>query len=144
MVKRRTLIASIGTVGTVAIAGCSSITGGGPEYAAEQCFTAIENSDVETANEFSYQELSSYSHLESDLEGLDFRFISAEELSAAEAAETREFSSEEEVERVLQEIQEDTGADDAAIVLVTGEENGGTDEEPFSVVQVDGDWKVMF
>lgn len=150
MRNRRTLIASIGVVGTVAIAGCSGVgdgdgnlPGGGPEDTAEQYFTAIENGDVEAVNEVLYTESSVYPTEEDDLEGPDLTFVSAEELSAAEAAETRGSPSEEEVERLLQEIQEDTGADDAAIVSITLEENGGTNEESIirSFVKTDGDWK---
>ena len=44
MTTRRKFIASVGTVGTVAIAGCSSVRligGGRPEKAVEQLFTLV-------------------------------------------------------------------------------------------------------
>lgn len=143
MTNRRTFIASIGAVGTVAIAGCSSIIGGGPEGAVEQYFEAAKEGDVEKANEVVYTE--EYSLGEEDLEST-IELVNTEELSSAELAEKETFNteSEEELESIKEELKSETGADEVAWVLVEYKQSGETEEQPLPVIKVDGDWKIHF
>lgn len=163
MVNRRQFLTGAATVGTVAIAGCSSapsIGGGGPEDAVEQFFTAAQNADVEAANEVLHPESPSYPVEDGDLEGgNEFTVTDTTQVSTREIAEweIERFSgsvdeaSEEEIEEGTERFQQraeqqadEAGADDFAWVLVTAEMDGEEQDQPVLAVQDDGDWYVLF
>jgi len=143
MVNRRQFIAGVVTVGTVSVAGCTSILGG-PEDAVEQYFDAAQEGDVEAMNEVLHPEASSYPHDEDDVIDEEMTLVDVEEVSPEELVEQVEWAEDQEaVEGELEGIEEEFGADDVAIVWVTFEEDGEEQEFPVFAAEDDGDWKVV-
>jgi len=153
---RRQFIGGSVTVGTVAIAGCTGVLGGNPEDAAEEYFNALEEGDVDKANEVLHPESEIYPHEEGDFES-DFSLslneinqATAEGVFESEASDEEvEVATDEEVElfaeefrRIGEEVVEDTDSDDYAFVIVSYDE--GEDEREISqlMIQDDGDWYV--
>ena len=156
MRNRREFMASIGTVGTVAIAGCSDANlsatnsaGRGPVETVEEYYAAIENGNIEKANELR--------HPNSDVYPLDKNYINnttqgtlidANDLSTSELVETGLFLDEEQVRKNKQEIKSSADSNKVAIVWVTSEVTGEdldrprTIEKPVNVVLSDGSWKI--
>lgn len=143
MTTRRKFIASVGTIGTVAIAGCSgaSLTGG-PEEAVEQYVAASKEGNVEKAREVVYT--GGRSFRESDL-SFSGELVSTSEISSAELAESGMLGaeSEEEVVRIKNDIKSETGADEVAFVMVEINRDDRTSESPVPVIKIEGDWMVV-
>jgi hypothetical protein len=146
MLNRRELIASIGTVGAMTIAGCSG-SSSGPERAVKQYFTAYKENDAEKANEVLHPETSGYPVKKEGLKrGRDMTLISAEEISSAELADSdyqTYGSTESQLESSKQNIKSETGSDEVAWVLIEVEQNGETNEYPIATATDNGDWKVV-
>ena len=150
---------SMGTVGTIAIAGCSSSGSGnadssdstgnsgsdmGPEDTAEQYYKAIIEADIETANDLLHPESEIYPAEEGDFEAGNVTLVSTEELSLSEFAERdSSIDSEEEALDQVQDAIDETGADSLAIVWVTFREDGETNEGPLFVAEVDDSFKIL-
>jgi hypothetical protein len=145
MVTRRKFIASAGTIGTVAIAGCSSVPligGGGPEKAVEQLFTAAKEGNVETA----VHPPSSAQPLDED-SFTNLKLVSTEEVSGAELAESDsgfyQGATESDFRNtIIPDIKTETGASEVAFVMATIEQDGETIERPFVTVKYEGEWFV--
>jgi len=155
MANRRTFLASIGTAGTIAVAGCSSIPliGDGPEDVVEQFYTAVQNGDVESANEVFHPESPQYPLSEDDVDNDEaFSLIDTEQISPREFLEwqSEQFGgsddiTDEDVEEFEEDLESELGEDgieDYAIVLMSFEADGEEEEAPIFTVQDDGEWYV--
>ena len=158
MVSRRQFITGCVTASTVAIAGCSSTpqTGGGPEAAVEQYFTAAQNGDIESANEVLHSESGQYPVDEGYLEGGDdFTLNSVNQVSPREIVEQQieqndrsgNNLTDEEIEeavegyeKLAEETIDEVGADDHAHIRMSFEQDGEEREIYIQAVQDDGDW----
>lgn len=152
MTNRRKFIATVGAVGTVAIAGCNSVpfAGGGPEEAVKQYLSGIQEGDVEKVNEALYPDARGYPIEQGELDrygSIDSTEVQGE-ISVEEMIDLintqRNTRRDPSVEEVRRDIEADTlnemGADDYAIVHVTVTQEGETQDVPFYALQKDGNW----
>lgn len=166
MIDRRGILKGVGTVSTVAIAGCSqaseiNIVGGeprpeGPEAVVKHYFTAIQNEDVEAANEVFYPESPAYPLDESDI-SYDEEITAineVEERSIREVAQSvvednEQEPTEEEINKTITELEQakeerinELGVDDTAYVYISYVLESDDMTEIETVVQSEGTWYI--
>jgi len=155
MPNRRTFIAGIGTTGTIAIAGCSStpLIGDNPEDAVEQFYTALQDGDVESANEVFHPESPQYPLSEDDIDnGEEFSITDTEQISTREFLEwqSEQFGGPDDItdediaefEGNIESELDEEGIEGYAIVMISFEADGEEEEAPIFTVQDDGNWYV--
>jgi len=129
------MIAGVVTVSTVSIAGCSGILGESPEEVVEEFWEARIEGDIETQENLLHEE----SHVGSS-EQPEVTIHEIEERSIEEFAEETG-RTEEEIQENGEEMLDETGADDFAVVYFRTTDEYREKEEYYWLVYDDG-WKI--
>jgi len=148
MQNRRTLLAAIGTVGTVAVAGCTGLLGDGAEDAVEQYFEAAAAGDTESQQEVVHDDALFVPIIEEEDE-FNVSITTIERRTDREFLEEEDDDvSEEDIEELeseIDEFREEYDADDHALVYyeIEYEEEGEAEDGYVLLVEVDGDWLLI-
>ena len=153
--NRRTLLLSIAAVGTVMTAGCSSSSNQSktePEEAVKQYITAIQNGDTENVNEVLHPESPSYPRENITVPDQEITPNEVNQVSSREYIEQRAAGSnitKEEyqqainsTEQSLRQLENETGAEKSAIVILSWEQEEGKREQEYPVIKDNDNWYV--
>jgi hypothetical protein len=169
MPDRRDVLKGVGTVGVAAIAGCSQVgevrelvgdetepRPEGPAPVVEHYFTAIQNEDVEAANQVVYPDSPAYPIEEDDIsydaeinEINEVEERSTREIAQFLVAEREQQPTEEQIDETVTELEQTNeerinkyGVDDATLVYISYVLDGEEEEQVEAVIQNGGTWYI--